>query len=124
MPHRFALKQTRVDNDLAVTTSLCCDQVDSSGRAVQLGRGNVADIVREVVRRHATLTSRRRWQCLRRNSREGIYKKELSSTFLREEEGENRFWPPFCVLPSASIIPSSFQPLGSRRDRTVPASPQ
>ena len=98
---------------------MCCDQVESSRRVVQFGRGNVADIVREVVRRQAPFASRRRWQCSDRKNRERINRKELSSTFLREEEGENRSWSPFCALPSASIFPLSSQPLGSRTERTA-----
>ena len=35
------------------------------------------------------------------------------------DRGVNRSWSPFCALPSASIIPSSSQPLGPRRDRTA-----
>ena len=109
--HRFALKQGRMDNDLAVIISRCCDQVASAGRAVQFGSGNVADIVLDVVRCHAPFASRRRWQSSHGNRRQIILIKELSSNSLGEKEGENRSWSPFCALPSASIIPSSSQPL-------------
>ena len=83
------------------------DQVASSGRAVQFGRGNVASIVWGVVRRHAPFYSRRRWQCHHHNSRWSIQIKVPSSSSLRKKERANRSWPSFCAFPSACVILST-----------------
>ena len=96
--HRFVLNQKRMDSDLAVITSPCRDLAASSGRAVQFGRGNGADILRDMVRRHASFASQRWWQCSRGNCRQSIWIQKLSRTSLREEEGENRSLVPILCL--------------------------